>query len=38
LEKISKNIVEAHGGKIGAKNNDKDKGATFGFSLPLNQD
>ena len=35
---ISKSIVEAHGGKIWAKNNDEDKGATFGFSLPLNQD
>lgn len=35
---ISKSIVEAHGGKIWAKNNEEDKGATFGFSLPLNQD
>jgi two-component system sensor histidine kinase VicK len=35
---ISKSIVEAHGGKIWAKNNIDDKGATFGFSLPLNQD
>src|ERR687892_547165 len=35
---ISKSIVEAHGGKIWAKNNEGDKGATFGFSLPLNQD
>ena len=33
---ISKNIVEAHGGKIWAKNNNEDeKGATFSFSLPL---
>jgi signal transduction histidine kinase len=35
---ISKSIVEAHGGKIWAKNNEDEKGATFGFSLPLNQD
>ena len=35
---ISKNIIEAHGGKIWAhNNNDKGKhGATFSFSLPLN--
>jgi two-component system, OmpR family, sensor histidine kinase VicK len=32
---ISKNIVEAHGGKISAKNNEDGKGATFSFSLPL---
>ena len=34
---ISKNIIEAHGGKIWAQNNnDKGKcGATFSFSLPL---
>ncbi|MGC2574234.1 MAG: ATP-binding protein, partial [Candidatus Nitrosopolaris sp.] len=33
---ISKNIIEAHGGKIWGKNNyPADKGATFGFSLPF---
>ena len=32
---ISKNIVEAHGGKICAKNNENGKGATFSFSLPF---
>ena len=32
---ISKNIIEAHGGKIWAKNNDDGKGATFSFSLPI---
>ena len=31
---ISKSIIEAHGGKIWAKNNTEDKGATFAFSLP----
>ena len=34
---ISRSIVEAHGGKIWAKNNEEGKGATFAFSLPLNQ-
>jgi signal transduction histidine kinase len=31
---ISKGIVEAHGGKIWAKNNVDEVGATFSFSLP----
>ncbi len=31
---ISKNIVEAHGGKIWGENNQKGKGALFVFSLP----
>jgi signal transduction histidine kinase len=31
---ISKSIIEAHGGKIWAKNNTEDNGATFAFSLP----
>jgi signal transduction histidine kinase len=31
---ISKNIVEAHRGKIWAQNNSSGKGATFSFSLP----
>lgn len=31
---IAKNIIEAHGGKIWAKNNSNGRGATFGFSLP----
>jgi signal transduction histidine kinase len=34
---IAKSIVEAHGGKIWAKNNEREKGATFSFSLPLIQ-
>lgn len=32
---ISKNIVEAHGGRIWAENNEDGKGATFSFSMPL---
>ncbi|MGN6623196.1 MAG: sensor histidine kinase [Candidatus Nitrosocosmicus sp.] len=32
---ICKSIVEAHGGKIWAKNNGVEKGATFSFSIPL---
>lgn len=32
---ISKKIIEAHGGKIWAENNENGKGATFGFSLPI---
>jgi signal transduction histidine kinase len=31
---ISKGIVEAHGGKISAKNNIDGVGATFSFSIP----
>jgi two-component system, OmpR family, sensor histidine kinase VicK len=34
---ISKGIVEAHGGKIWAENNADGKGATFSFSVPLEQ-
>ena len=33
---ISKSIVEAHGGKIWAINNIHGKGATFTFSIPIN--
>ncbi|MDF0680340.1 MAG: HAMP domain-containing sensor histidine kinase [Candidatus Nitrosocosmicus sp.] len=32
---ISKSIIEAHGGKIWAENNQKGQGATFSFVLPF---
>ncbi len=32
---ISKSIIEAHGGKMWAHNNENEKGSTFSFSLPL---
>ena len=35
---ISRSIIEAHNGKIWAKNNVNGKGATFAFSLPLRGD
>jgi signal transduction histidine kinase len=34
---ISRSIIEAHGGKIWAKNNPDSKGATFTFTLPISQ-
>jgi signal transduction histidine kinase len=35
---ISKSIIEAHDGKIWARNNEDERGATFSFSLPLIND
>lgn len=32
---ISKSLINAHGGKMWAKNNQDGKGATFAFSLPI---
>ena len=32
---ISKSIIEAYDGKIWAENNPDRKGATFGFTLPI---
>ena len=32
---IAKSIIETHGGKMWAKNNNDGKGATFTFTLPL---
>jgi signal transduction histidine kinase len=32
---ISRNIIEAHGGRIWAENNSDGKGATFYFALPI---
>lgn len=32
---ISKKIIEAHGGRIWAQNNEDGRGATFSFTLPL---
>lgn len=34
---ISKGIIEGHGGRIWAQNNEDGKGATFSFSLPLQE-
>ena len=34
---ICRNLVEAHGGKIWGENNVNGNGATFSFSLPINQ-
>src|SRR5215469_4006563 len=34
---ISKSIIEAHGGRLWAKNNDEGKGAIFMFSLPVSK-
>lgn len=35
---ISKNIIEAQGGRIWAENNKEGKGATFSFALPVARD
>lgn len=32
---ISKSVIEAHGGRMWAHNNPEERGATFGFSIPL---
>lgn len=32
---LSKNIIEAHGGRIWAKNNENSQGAVFTFTLPI---
>jgi len=32
---VSKNIIEAHSGKICSENNSEGSGSTFSFSLPL---
>ena len=32
---LSKNIIEAHGGKIWAENNEDGIGATISFNLPI---
>src|SRR5439155_16811338 len=34
---ISEGIIDAHGGKIWGENNPDGRGATFSFSLPLEQ-
>jgi signal transduction histidine kinase len=34
---ISKSIIEAHGGRIWAENNANCKGATFSFTIPLDE-